>query len=219
MIRNTLALVSSPDLRSWTERAVILHHLDRARHAFQYVDWLFDGDDLIAVSRTAYDDDTGGAHTAHDANYLTFHRIVGFRDLKAAATDDLAAVGYEDADFILLGDGFTVEKLQEGARAFANRKYVWKDVPARLRGWRFTRISGGAAPQIRVKARRDATLTVATRLNACESVAGWEPEGSRLVYDDERSSELVVLQRRLAAGQETAVPLGTWSGAIVLIKE
>ena len=52
---------------------------DVAKHGFQYVDWLFDGPDIIAACRTAYDDGQGGAHNAHDANYLTFHRISSFR--------------------------------------------------------------------------------------------------------------------------------------------
>jgi len=80
LIRNTLALVCSPDLRKWEVRSIILHHPDPVNHAFQYVDWLFDGEDLIAVSRTAYDDGLGGAHRQHDANYITFHRIPRFRD-------------------------------------------------------------------------------------------------------------------------------------------
>ncbi len=77
--RNTLALVASPDLVMWQVRAIVLAHSDRAKHAFQYVDWQFDGDDLVAVSRTAFDDDDGGAHDMHDANYLTFHRVEKFR--------------------------------------------------------------------------------------------------------------------------------------------
>ena len=77
--RNTLALTSSPDLRTWTIRRRILHHPDPAFHAFQYVDWQFDGDDIVAVSRTAYDDGVGGPHDYHDANYFTFHRVPGFR--------------------------------------------------------------------------------------------------------------------------------------------
>ena len=81
LIRNTLALVSSPDLAAWTVRSVILYHGDVAKHGFQYVDWLFEGDDLIAASRTAYDDGLGGAHNQHDANYLTFHRIPNFRTM------------------------------------------------------------------------------------------------------------------------------------------
>lgn len=86
-IRNTLALTSSDDLRQWTVRSVVLYHPDTRKHGFQYVDWLFDGDDLIAGCRTAYDDAEGGAHNYHDANYLTFHRITDFR----AATGDASA--------------------------------------------------------------------------------------------------------------------------------
>jgi len=83
-VRNTLSLISSPNLREWTVRSVILHHADTRRHAFQYVDWQFEGSDIILVSRTAYDDGEGGAKSQHDANYLTFHRVADFRALSAA---------------------------------------------------------------------------------------------------------------------------------------
>ncbi len=78
-IRNALALASSPDLRAWTVRCVVLYHPDVARHGYQYVDWQLDGEDLAAVCRTAHDDGLEGAHNNHDANLLTFHRIAGFR--------------------------------------------------------------------------------------------------------------------------------------------
>src|SRR5262249_55672036 len=80
-VRNTLALMSSADLRSWTLRTIILKHPDVETHAFQYADWQFDGGDLVIVSRTAFDDGLGGAHSYHDANYLTFHRLKDFRNL------------------------------------------------------------------------------------------------------------------------------------------
>ncbi|MFN7928413.1 MAG: hypothetical protein U0Y68_10785 [Blastocatellia bacterium] len=79
--RNTLALIHSTDLRDWDVHAILLSHPDTAKHGFQYADWLFDGNDLIAVVRTAFDDAAGGAHNQHDANYLTFHRIQNFRSL------------------------------------------------------------------------------------------------------------------------------------------
>jgi hypothetical protein len=79
--RNTLAMISSPDLYHWTIRTVVLHHPDVHFHAFQYVDFQFDGNDMIALSRTAYDDGLGGAHSQHDANFITFHRFRNFRDL------------------------------------------------------------------------------------------------------------------------------------------
>jgi hypothetical protein len=87
-IRNALALTCSPDLAQWEVRCVLLCHPDVSRHGFQYVDWLFQGEDIIAACRTAFDDDQGGAHNAHDANYLTFHRVAGFRRLTLADSAD-----------------------------------------------------------------------------------------------------------------------------------
>jgi hypothetical protein len=80
-VRNTLALVRSPDLRHWEVRAILLHDRETKRHGFQYADWQFEGDDIIAVVRTAFDDAEGGAHSYHDANFLTFHRWRHFRGL------------------------------------------------------------------------------------------------------------------------------------------
>jgi len=78
-IRNCLALLSSEDLKSWQITTVLLRHPDQVQHGFQYPDWHFDGDDIIAVVRTAFDDAEGGARNQHDANFLTFHRFKNFR--------------------------------------------------------------------------------------------------------------------------------------------
>ncbi len=77
--RNCLVLISSADLRSWKIESPLFFHPDEKKHAWQYVDWEFEGNDIVFVSRTAYDDGLGGAHNGHDANYLTFHRIENFR--------------------------------------------------------------------------------------------------------------------------------------------
>ncbi|MBO9640054.1 MAG: exo-alpha-sialidase [Siphonobacter aquaeclarae] len=74
-IRNTLALVRSADLRSWSVDRMVLQHPDVVKHGFQYVDWIWDGRDILFACRTAFDDADGGARNNHDANYLTFHRI------------------------------------------------------------------------------------------------------------------------------------------------
>jgi hypothetical protein len=79
--RNLLALAWSTDLRNWHTHATLLHHPDRATHAFQYADWQFDGDDIVAAVRTAWN----GAPRAHDSNYITFHRFEDFRTVPAAA--------------------------------------------------------------------------------------------------------------------------------------
>ncbi len=79
-IRNTLALASSPNLRDWSVRSIILYVPDVLKSGFQYIDWQVEGKNIIFVSRTAYDDGVGGAHNFHDANYFTFHRIPDFRN-------------------------------------------------------------------------------------------------------------------------------------------
>jgi len=79
--RNTLALTRSRDLRQWRVERVVLKHDEggvgwrQSKVGFQYIDWQFEGEDIVFVSRTAF----AGAHNYHDANYLTFHRIRGFR--------------------------------------------------------------------------------------------------------------------------------------------
>ena len=90
-LRNTQMLISSKDLKNWTMHKTILHHPDCKKHAFQYVDWVFEKDDIIAVSRTAYDDALGGANDFHDANFLTFHRIENFRQAAQSQTQDREA--------------------------------------------------------------------------------------------------------------------------------
>ncbi|MDP4284581.1 MAG: exo-alpha-sialidase [Bacteroidota bacterium] len=78
-IRNTLALCSSKDLIYWKVNRIVLQNSDYTKHGFQYVDWQFDDNDLIILSRTAFDDGSEEAHSFHDANFLTFHRIKKFR--------------------------------------------------------------------------------------------------------------------------------------------
>lgn len=77
--RNLLSLLSSKDLEHWEVVCDLLdkRHEDPELVGFQYVDFTFDGDDLIYLCRTAIN----GAHNFHDANYSTFHRIKNFREL------------------------------------------------------------------------------------------------------------------------------------------
>lgn len=80
--RNVLMFRRSKDLLHWQDVRVILEHPDVLKHGFQYVDWLFEGEDIIFLSRTAFFDGKEDAHNNHDANFLTFHRIKDFRKLK-----------------------------------------------------------------------------------------------------------------------------------------
>ena len=78
-LRNLLSLVCSYDLYEWklVSHIIDCRHDDPQKVAFQYVDFLIDGNDILFQSRTAYN----GAKNFHDTNFETFHRIVNFRSL------------------------------------------------------------------------------------------------------------------------------------------
>ena len=81
--RNVLALCTSRDLRQWTVDRILLTddspltaEASRRLTGFQYVDWQFDGADILYLVRTAYD----GANNCHDSNRITFHRLAAWRE-------------------------------------------------------------------------------------------------------------------------------------------
>ena len=77
--RNLLSLLRSGDLKNWDVVCDLIDRRDEdmEKVGFQYVDFLFEGDDILYLCRTAMN----GAHNYHDANYSTFHRIRNFRAL------------------------------------------------------------------------------------------------------------------------------------------
>lgn len=79
--RNYNALAVSDDLVNWKiaeillcDRTVMNGFYSMSRHAFQYTDWIFDGDDIVMVVREAQDE----AKNFHDNNYVTMYRIADY---------------------------------------------------------------------------------------------------------------------------------------------
>ena len=77
--RNLLSLAASRDLENWVALSDVIdgREYDWSYVGFQYVSFDFDGDDIIFLSRTAFN----GAKSYHDNNYVTFHRIKNYRSL------------------------------------------------------------------------------------------------------------------------------------------
>ena len=82
--RNILSLYASEDLLHWRPVKRLLDddtglsHGDSIRlTGFQYVDWQFDGDDILYLVRMAY----RGAIRFHDSNRITFHTLRNYRAL------------------------------------------------------------------------------------------------------------------------------------------
>lgn len=80
--RNILSLVSSADLINWQIERDCLNTMDLNWYqncqeaGMYYCDWTFDGDDIIAVCRTALHD----CINYHNSNMMTFHRFTDFRE-------------------------------------------------------------------------------------------------------------------------------------------
>jgi len=84
--RSTVALIYSTDLTTWRIKAILLSHPDVVFVGFQYLDWFIEGNDIVALSRTAYHDGVEKANDCHNANFITFHRFKNFREAKTSDT-------------------------------------------------------------------------------------------------------------------------------------
>jgi hypothetical protein len=82
--RNVLSLATSIDLKTWklvgkplmTDDSALPSWLSELLTGFQYVDWQFDGNDIIAAVRASY----RGAQTYHNSNRILFQRLVNWRE-------------------------------------------------------------------------------------------------------------------------------------------
>jgi len=79
LIRNTLVLLSSKDLRDWRNERIVLHSPNVDYEAFQYPAFAIDGDDLLIALRTAFAVGGRKPPRGHDSNLITFFRVQQFR--------------------------------------------------------------------------------------------------------------------------------------------
>ncbi|MHB0999898.1 MAG: sialidase family protein [Armatimonadota bacterium] len=82
--RNILSLYKSDDLLHWIHVSTLMKDDDNLSYdesmrltGFQYVDWHFDGDDIIYIVRTAYK----VAANYHDSNRIVFCKLDDYRSL------------------------------------------------------------------------------------------------------------------------------------------
>ena len=75
--RNILSLSVSDDMYHWHIAKDLIDASDYSPDevAFQYPDFIIDGNDILYLSRTAFN----GADNYHNSNYITFHKLEDFR--------------------------------------------------------------------------------------------------------------------------------------------
>ena len=222
-VRNLLALACSEDLVKWNVRCNLLYHPDVAKIGFQYVDWQFDGEDMIFASRTAYADDAGGPRNMHDANYLTFHRVKNFRVL---TMDDsvpfysMPPIKFETAALSIVGSGWKMAEFKEGGAAFTNRKYAWLEVPPEFhKGWQYTRKAGGEFTEIIIEAKTETKVRIFTAVKSHKNeLSGWQAvDGLMFRYNDGGKTRMQVYERHLKKGEKLELPQASWAGTMVLL--
>ena len=106
--RNVLGISYSDDLTEWVmvdtllvDRQIINSECSCWKTAFQYVDWDYDGDDIVMTVREA----TGFTNTFHDGKYFTFYRISNFRDQFGFEFKKLEYKEASDGDTLNYADG------------------------------------------------------------------------------------------------------------------
>lgn len=84
--RNSMVLISSPDLINWTRERTCIYSDNAYNNSYHYIDWRFDGDDLVSVFRCSFQEDRGLPLNYHDSNGFGFFRVRNFRNGNAVST-------------------------------------------------------------------------------------------------------------------------------------
>jgi hypothetical protein len=118
----------------------------------------------------------------------------------------------ESRDFSVTGSGFVIAKLEDGAKAFSNRGYVWQSVPGSLSGRRYTQAAGGEPPRVIVHAKQNVVLDVMTATEQRGmDLASWNQPGTSFTYTDRKGksgkgTRMVLLHKTLQKGQDLELP-------------
>lgn len=78
--RNSMVLMSSTNLVNWTRVRTCIYSDNAFNNSYHYIDWRFDGNDLIAVFRCSVAEPRGLPLSYHDSNAFGFFRVKGFRN-------------------------------------------------------------------------------------------------------------------------------------------
>ena len=141
------------------------------------------------------------------------------------AQDAKESQAIESRDFSVTGSGFVIAKLEDGAKAFSNRDYVWQSIPASLRGRRYTQSAGGELPRLTVHAKQNFVLDVMTATEQHGlNLASWNQPGTSFTYTDGKGktgkgTRMVLLHKTLQKGQDLELPEGNWSGVLLIFPD
>ncbi len=112
-----------------------------------------------------------------------------------------------------------LDTMRKDAKAFANRNYVWSDVPEEWTGFRFLRTHGGESASVTITAKKDTVI----RVIAGDGDKGYQGNGwtriapNAFQYTDGGKTRMSVYEKNLKQGEVLALPQSGWQGGILLL--
>lgn len=113
------------------------------------------------------------------------------------------------------GEGFDLKVLRNGATAYSNRDYKWRNVPEKLRGWTYTRIDGGDTPDFHAEVLEDGIVYVLAE-SAELADRGWTPHPGLAFSWYPGRPHMTVFSKEVEAGQVVKIPHFGWTGTLIL---
>ncbi|MBP3531993.1 MAG: VCBS repeat-containing protein [Thermoguttaceae bacterium] len=142
-----------------------------------------------------------------------------------------ATVRFE-SDALTIETTLKTARLENGAKAFANRDYVWGDVASELAGREYPQTFGGTPVDVVVRAKKATAIellvgTTWPKNDGASYLVGVENKelGATLIkenaakYNDKTNSPLALFEKKLEPGEVWVVPVSTWSGTLILFPQ
>ena len=217
--RNTLALVSSSDLKTWTVNQVILQSQDVRRVGYQYADWQFEGDDIVSVLRVAeVEPDGTNATNFHDSNYILFYRVSNFR---ATGGSSDPTVEFDDMEITVYGDPsatFELASFENGTLLFPNKTYKLENVPELLSGYEILISNASAIDKGVIVPSRAGKVYIVAQPRQDNMLNGWALVSNvEFNYSDYNKTKLYIFEKSVTAGEQVPIPeLDGFPGAMPL---
>lgn len=220
--RNTLALVSSSDLKTWTVNQVILQSQDVRRVGYQYADWQFEGDDIVSVLRVAeVEPDGTNATNFHDSNYILFYRVSNFR---ATGGSSDPTVEFDDMEITVYGDPsatFELASFENGTLLFTDKTYVLENIPEALSGYAMLASKASVADKGVIVPSRDGKVYIVAQKRTDNMLNGWALVSNvEFNYSDYNKTKLYIFEKSVTAGEQVPIPeLDGFPGATPLARQ
>jgi hypothetical protein len=210
-IRTGIALFSSTDLKTWKKEKQVIQGSSPSFHGFNYPFLQIEGDDMIFVLRTAWENEYGQPQRWHDANMFTFHRIKNFRG-------DTTPFSPNTMTVTVNGTGFQNRNFANGSALFINRTHQLENIPAVFAGFEYAASDGGVVNEGTITPSQNGFVYI---IAPTSGVTGWDlVSNTTFNYSDADKTSVSIFQKAAIANTPIVIPtITSFSGVSPLAKK